>query len=203
MRRRYNRFARNTYRFLRNRKRRRENRFFAWLGSRVLRRGYWRPERHAVATGVAVGLAVSMLPPIPVQMLVAAAIAVLLHANLPIAAAACWFSNPVTWAPILFLQRSIGDWLLKPGSFDDLHPNVHTIRCTALGAVVMAAVLAPLGYSIVYVLWDAIRCLARRTMPIAARQIEPIVKVAAKAKARGKGDVHKPEPPLVVTQGEP
>ena len=194
MRRRYNRFARNTYRFLRNRKRRRENRFFAWLGSRVLRRGYWKPDRHSMATGVAIGLAVAMLPPIPVQMLLAAVIAVLLHANLPVAAAACWFSNPLTWAPILYLQRSIGDWMLRPGSFDVLHPNVHTLRCTALGAVVLASILAPLGYFAVYVMWDAVRWLANRTLPVAVRKIEPIVKVAAQGSKKPALNATSTEP---------
>lgn len=181
MRRRYKRFARNTYRFLRNRRRRRENRFFDWLGSRVLNRSLWRPERHAVATGVAIGLAVAMLPPIPVQMLLAAVIAVFLRANIPIAAAACWLSNPLTWAPILYLQKSIGDWLLKPDSFDALHPNIHTLRCTALGAVVLAVILAPLGYFLVYALWDAVRWTARRTMRAAAADTNRPKKVKADA----------------------
>ena len=35
-------------------------------------------------------------------------------------------------------QRAIGDWMLSPGTFDELHPNIHTLRCTALGAVVLA-----------------------------------------------------------------
>ena len=190
MRRRYKRFARNTYRFLRNRRRRRENRFFNWLGSRVLNRGLWRPERHAMATGVAIGLAVAMLPPIPVQMLLAAVIAVFLRANIPIAAASCWLSNPLTWAPILYLQKSIGDWLLKPDSFDALHPNIHTLRCTALGAVVLAVVLAPLGYFLVYALWDAVRWTARRTM-----------RAAAPEKSRQKVD-REAKPALAATSSE-
>jgi uncharacterized protein (DUF2062 family) len=174
---RYRRFARNTYRFLRNRKRRRENRLFGWLGKRVLNRDVWKPERHAVASGVAIGLAVSMLPPIPIQMLLAVIIAVLLHANIPSAAAACWFSNPFTWGPILVAQKSIGDWMLRPGSFDALHPHVHTLRCTALGAVVLVVVLAPLGFVLVYALWDAVRWTARRALPVAAKKFEPVVKV--------------------------
>ena len=178
MRRRYKRFARNTYRFLRNRKRRRENRFFGWLGASVLNRSVWKPERHAVATGVAIGLAVAMLPPIPIQMLLAAVIAVVLRANIPMAAASCWLSNPVSWAPILMLQRSIGDWMLQPGEFDALHPNIHTVRCTALGAVVMAMILAPLGYFLVYTLWDTVRWLARK--PSTAAEAEPAAVVKTK-----------------------
>jgi uncharacterized protein (DUF2062 family) len=173
MRRRYKKFARNTYRFLRNRRRRRENRFFAWLGKRVLNRGFWNRDRHSIAVGVAIGLAVAMLPPIPVQMLLAVIIAVLLRANIPIAAAACWLSNPLTWAPILVLQKTIGDWMLMPGGFDDLHPNYHALRCTALGAVVIAMVLAPLGYFFVYVLWDVVGWLVGRIVPVARKKTEP------------------------------
>ena len=165
MRRRYRRFARKTYRFLRCPRRRRDSRLHDWLAARVLNRHLWKPERHPVAISVAIGLAVAMLPPIPVQMLVAAVVAVLLRGNIPIAAAACWVSNPLTWYPILVLQRSIGDWLLRPGSFDELHPNIHTLRCTALGAVVLAIVLAPLGYFLVYVLWDMFGWIGRRLAP--------------------------------------
>ena len=164
MRRRYKRFARNTYRFLRNRRRRRENRFFEWLGDRILNRDLWKPSRHAVAVGVAIGVAISMLPPIPVQMLLAAIIAVLLRANIPIAAATCWISNPLTWAPILYFQKSFGDWILRPSSFDELHPTFHTLRCTALGAVVFAVVLSPLSYFLTYALWDATSWLTRRAV---------------------------------------
>lgn len=167
MRRRYKKFARKIYRFLRNPRRRRNNRLHGWLGSRVLNRHLWKPERHPVAVGMAIGLAVAMLPPIPVQMLLAAILAVLLSGNIPIAAAACWVSNPISWAPILMLQRAIGDWALRPGDFDSLHPNIHTLRCTALGAIAMAIVLAPLGYFLVYVLWDLFGWVARRFVPVA------------------------------------
>ncbi|MFT4548069.1 MAG: hypothetical protein ACI9UA_004603 [Pseudoalteromonas tetraodonis] len=186
MRRRYQRFARNTYRFLRNRKRRRENRFFAWLGRRVLNRDFWKPDRHAMAIGLAIGMAVSMLPPIPVQMLIAAVIAVLMRANIPMAAAACWVSNPVSWGPILILQRTIGDWMLPQSAFDELHPTYHVLRCTALGAVVMAVVLAPLGYFLVYVLWDLISKLLGFTVPLAKKKIEPLVKPIAEKHAHKK-----------------
>ena len=201
MRRRYKKFARKTYRFLRNRKRRRENRFFEWLGDRILNRDLWRPRRHAVAIGVAIGVAVSMLPPIPVQMLLAAVIAVLLRGNIPIAAAACWVSNPLTWAPILYFQRAFGDWVLRPRSFDELHPTFHTLRCTALGAVVFALVLAPLGYFITFALWDAIGWLGRRAAPIAEKKIEPLVHARLHRSARAKESKSEPDAksPLVTT----
>ena len=172
MRRWYKKFARQTYRFLRNPKRRRDNRLHAWIGKRVLNRHLWRPERHPVAIGMAIGLAVAMLPPIPVQMLLAVIIAVLLRGNIPIAAAACWVSNPVTWAPILWFQWTIGDWVLRPSSFDDLHPSIYTVRCTALGAVALAVLLAPSGYFLVYILWDIVAWCARRLVPMAEVKVK-------------------------------
>ena len=170
MRRRYKKFARMTYRFLRNPKRRRNSRLHGWVGSRVLNRHLWKPERHPV--GLAIGLVVAMLPPIPVQMLLAVIIAVFLRGNIPIAAAACWVSNPLTWMPIFWLQWSIGDWVLSPGSFGELYPRFHTMRCTALGAVAMAIVLAPFGYFFVYFLWDVFGWLARRFTRIEGAKVE-------------------------------
>ena len=166
MRRRYKRFARKTYRFLRNRKRRRENRFFDWLGDRVLHRGLWKPRRHAVAVGLALGVAVAMLPPIPIQMLLAAVLAVFLGGNIPAAAAACWVSNPLTWYHIHYYQRQLGDWILRPSEFDSLHPNIHFARCIALGAVVFALVLAPLAYFLTFALWDAVSWIGRKSQPL-------------------------------------
>ncbi len=205
MRRRYKKFARKTYRFLRNRRRRRENRLFAWLGDRILNRDLWKPRRHAVATGVAIGVAVSMLPPIPVQMLLAAIIAVLLRGNIPIAAATCWISNPLTWWPILYSQRLFGDWVLQPSSFDELHPTFHSVRCTALGVVVFALVLSPLAYFVTFALWDAVGWLTRR-VALAEKKIEPLVRdrvrsARAKKSKSGSNSKSKSEakPPLATT----
>ena len=187
MRRRYKRFARNTYRFLRNRKRRRENRFFEWLGSRVLNRGLWKPDRNTIATGVAIGAVVSMLPPIPVQMLVAALVAVLIKGNIPAAAAACWISNPVTWLPILHYQRRLGHWLLRPDEFDAVHPGFHMMRSTALGAIVFAMILAPLAYFGTRFIWDLCGWTAK-----SSKKMVPLAAVTVKAPPESDSKTESP-----------
>jgi hypothetical protein len=89
--------------------------------------------------------------------------------------------------------------MLQPGEFDALHPSIHTLRCTALGAVVLALVIAPLGYFFVYALWDAIRWTARRTMPVVKITSPRAVELPAPPVAERK----KVKPALAATPPEP
>lgn len=64
--------------------------------------------------GLAVGGFFSQIP-MPLQSLPSVLIAMMLRANLPVAIAGCWISNPVTMAPFIFLQLKIGSILIgKP-----------------------------------------------------------------------------------------
>ena len=106
---RYLRLVRRAYRFLRSPKLHR----FPWV-KKILRpifdRELWHPCRDTVSTGLAIGLFVSMLPIIG-QMFLAAIGAVRFRANVPIAIAACWVSNPATQLFIFALQENLGDFL--------------------------------------------------------------------------------------------
>ena len=117
---RYLRLVRRAYRFLRSPKMRRR----PWL-RKILRpifdRELWHPCRDTVATGLAIGLFVSMLPIIG-QMILAAIGAVRFRANVPIAIAACWITNPLTQLPIWIFQESFGDFLRK-----ELHIPIHPL----------------------------------------------------------------------------
>jgi uncharacterized protein (DUF2062 family) len=83
-----------------------------FLGDRLFARELWIPSRKTVAGGLGLGMAVAMLPPIPVQMIIAAVLATCFRRNVPIACAACWVSNPFTWVPLLYIQGKIGAWTL-------------------------------------------------------------------------------------------
>lgn len=69
------------------------------------------PCRDTVATGLAIGLFFSMVPFIP-QSIFAAIFAMLMRANVPMAMAACFISNPLTNVPFWVAQIRLGQWVI-------------------------------------------------------------------------------------------
>ena len=84
-----------------------ESRWVRPFGSRVLRSELWRFTRRSVPRGVAVGLLVGIFLMIPgLQIIGAALLSVPVRANIPIAAAMTFLSNPATTP--FFLVAAIG-----------------------------------------------------------------------------------------------
>jgi len=127
----------------------------------VTRRELWIPCRDTVANGVTIGVFFSMLILMPFQMLAAALVAMRARANIPLAMAFCWISNPVTFAPLLWVQYRIGDWMhLGLGvpmpqflSHDVVHiPEIGTVNSASflLGMMTFALGGALLAYPLVH-----------------------------------------------------
>jgi len=127
----------------------------------VTRPELWIPCRSTVANGVTIGVFFSMLIVVPFQMLAAALVAMRARANIPLAMAFCWISNPVTFAPLLWLQYRIGDWMqiglgvpMPPFlSHDVLNiPEIGTVNSASylLGMMTFAVGGALLAYPLVY-----------------------------------------------------
>lgn len=70
----------------------------------------WQWSRRGVAAGVALGLFIGLLIPVA-QILFAAAAAVVLRVNLPIAAASTLITNPLTFPPIYYAAYQLGVWI--------------------------------------------------------------------------------------------
>lgn len=122
----------------------------------MFHRRLWRPDRHATSLGLAIGLAVAMLPPAPIQTVAATGLAILCRANIPMAAAAVWVSNPATWSPILIFQRELGRKLLPPadGQLDvGLGLGLESLRSVTVGVLITGAALGMLGYITLYLIW--------------------------------------------------
>lgn len=82
-----------------------------WLAPLLARRSLWHLNRRRVAMGAAIGVFCGFLIPLA-QIAGAAVLALLLRANLPVAAVATFVTNPVTFAPIFVLAYKTGSALL-------------------------------------------------------------------------------------------
>jgi uncharacterized protein (DUF2062 family) len=71
----------------------------------------WHLHRRSVSGACFIGLFCAFLP-IPLQMLVAAIIAIATRCNLPVAVALVWVTNPITMPPVFFFAYKLGAWLL-------------------------------------------------------------------------------------------
>ena len=131
------------------------------FGELLHNRCLWRLNRRSVSGGVAVGLFVALLP-LPFQMLIAAAIAILVSVNLPISVALVWLTNPLTMGPVFYSTYLVGARLLnlEPG-IDAFHGPLEHIfmsmvglwKPLLLGSVVMGFVAAALGWMTVRIFW--------------------------------------------------
>lgn len=89
------------------------NRFLAPVAHRVLEPSLWRFTRRSVPRGVALGLLVGIFLLIPgIQIAGAALLALPFRANIPVAAAMTFLSNPATTPFILWASVYIGNFML-------------------------------------------------------------------------------------------
>jgi hypothetical protein len=77
----------------------RANRTLRWLGPGIAHPGLWHLSRRRVAAGAAIGVFFGFLIPVA-QIAFAAAAAVMMRANLPVAAVSTLVTNPFTFAPV-------------------------------------------------------------------------------------------------------
>ncbi|MGQ9832037.1 MAG: DUF2062 domain-containing protein [Thermochromatium sp.] len=119
----------------------------------------WHLNRRSVANAVAVGLFVMYLP-IFGQMLIAAALAIWLRVNLPIAVALVWITNPLTIPGMYYIAYVLGCWVLglAPRGFDpafwlDWHHWLEILEPMLLGCLICGVLCALIGYVAVQLLW--------------------------------------------------
>lgn len=145
----------------------------------------WHLNRRSSAGGMALGLFCAFIP-MPMQMLISAALAILLRVNLPIAVAMVWFTNPLTIPPMFYAAYKLGAWILnEPVYFQHFEAsgewlmNVldHIWAPLLLGSFLTGLGAALVGYVMVQILWrlQVIRGWRRR------REERRAKKAAAKA----------------------
>jgi uncharacterized protein len=67
----------------------------------------WHMNRHTTARAFFVGMFAAFMP-MPMQMFLAAAMALKFKANLPISVLLVWLSNPFTYVPVFYFSYRVG-----------------------------------------------------------------------------------------------
>lgn len=98
-------------RYLPNHHKLRENKYLKVFGDVLHEPGLWHLNKRSVAGAFSVGLFTAFVP-LPMQMLIAAAGAILFRVNLPISAGLVWITNPVTIPPIFYFAYRLGTMIL-------------------------------------------------------------------------------------------
>ncbi|WP_298635436.1 DUF2062 domain-containing protein [uncultured Umboniibacter sp.] len=89
----------------------REHKGLSWIQHWLADGSLWHLNRRSVSRAVFIGIFCSFLP-IPFQMLAAAALAVLLSANIALSVVLVWISNPVTMPFLFYGSYRVGLLLL-------------------------------------------------------------------------------------------
>jgi len=89
----------------------REHRYLRFFGTILHDPNLFHLNRRSASGAFGVGVFVAFVP-IPFQMVLSAALAVLFRVNLPISVALVWLTNPITMPPIFYFAYKVGAWIL-------------------------------------------------------------------------------------------
>jgi uncharacterized protein len=151
----------------------REVRVFAMFGDSLFHPSLWHLNRRSAAGGVAVGLFCGLIPG-PLQMIGAGIACLFFRVNLPLALVTTIYTNPLTIVPLYLIAYEIGSFVLRssathpvttPPEMDWAHAG-QWVRAMgewaiglgpplAFGVLLLACLLAALGYVVVRTLWSA------------------------------------------------
>lgn len=141
----------------------------------------WHLNRRSVSGAFAVGCFNAWVP-VPFQMVLSAAAAILCRVNLPISVALVWITNPVTMPPIFYFAYVVGTWFLgvpvREVEFEIslawLGAELGAIwKPFLLGCLICGLVSSALGYATMRGLWrlTVVRNLrARRLLHLRRRR---------------------------------
>jgi len=104
-------------RYLPNKETLKNHKSLGIFGRLILAPNLWHLNKRSVSGAFAVGLFCAFVP-IPFQMILAAAGALIWRVNLPIAVALVWITNPLTIPPIFYSAYLVGAWALDTPAMD-------------------------------------------------------------------------------------
>ncbi len=121
----------------------------------------WHLNRHSLARAFFVGLICAFIP-VPFQMVLAAAGAIIINANLPISVALVWLTNPVTMPPVFYASYKLGAWMMNlpeqefhfVASLEWVLNSMEAIwQPFLLGCAILGVVSGMIGYITVKIVW--------------------------------------------------
>ena len=122
---------------------------------------------HYIAMGMAVGVFVSILPIIPLQTIVAIALAFMVRGSKSAAALGTWVSNPLTVALVYYANYKLGCLLLGYATTRDsiafdsfaqlMALGIEVTWAMIVGGALIGAVLGVLAYFITFRLFRSLR----------------------------------------------
>jgi uncharacterized protein (DUF2062 family) len=141
----------------------RDHQHLRFFGSLLHDPNLWHMNRRSASGAFAVGLFMAFVP-VPFQMLLAAAGAILFRVNLPLSVALVWITNPLTIPPMFYFSYRLGVWLLGAPtgqesfnfelSYDWLVNGLGAIwEPFLLGCFVAGSISALTGYLTIRGLW--------------------------------------------------
>ncbi|WP_251359948.1 DUF2062 domain-containing protein [Kangiella sp. TOML190] len=138
-----------------------ENKFLSIFGNWLHEPQLWHLNRYSASAAFAIGLFCAFIP-VPFQMIIAAALAIGLKANLPISIATCWVTNPLTIPPMFYFAYKVGTWILGAPvedfvfelSMEWLQNELLAIwKPFLLGCLICAIAAGLLGYVTIQLAW--------------------------------------------------
>lgn len=132
-----------------------------WIRNTIAQPMIWHLNRRSVAGGVAVGLFISWVP-VPMQMLLAAVVSAVLRVHVPVSVVMVWFTNPLTFAPLLYTAWRSGTMILgKPVFAEPLNFSTKSLLTSAghawptllAGMLFCATVSAIIGFVATLLIW--------------------------------------------------
>ncbi|PIE41702.1 MAG: ATP-binding protein [Gammaproteobacteria bacterium] len=134
------------------------------LGDLLHNPNIWHINRRSVSGACAIGFAAAWCP-LPIQMLLAAVLAIMLHKNLAVAAFTTWITNPVTVPPMFYFAYWVGTVLLGMPATSLMNLNIQLTsdwfftqlgaswQPFLLGCAVLSLLSGCLGYFGMQMLW--------------------------------------------------
>jgi uncharacterized protein (DUF2062 family) len=131
------------------------------LGEWVYASNLWHLNRYSASMAFFVGLFLAFLP-VPGQMFLAAAGAVLLRCNLPLSVGLVWVTNPLTVPAIFFIAYRVGALLIDVPVQDVQfaltiewfqHGLLRVWKPLLVGCLLCGLFFGSLGYFVINVLW--------------------------------------------------
>lgn len=138
-----------------------KHKYLSWLGSYMHDPNLWHLTRKSVSRAFLVGLFCAFLP-IPLQMVVAAVLAILIRSNLAISVGLVWITNPLTMPPIFYFTYLVGNFIIgNPGEAIEFEMTMEWLSASIahiwwpllFGSVLCGILFGLIGYFSIQWFW--------------------------------------------------